>query len=175
MMPLHPLIVTLERAETRTAIATLKAKFNLTKLAPLSLLFPKTTDATTEIIWSVRGDLTDDARTALESALNTILALPNLGTLVHIFLNTPGQEVQFMIDRNLADYISSHGGEISVYEVNETTGVVILTLHGACSGCPSSLGTLKFGIEKILKQYLPWVKDVQSSELPVEPDFDFVL
>jgi Fe-S cluster biogenesis protein NfuA len=38
--------------------------------------------------------------------------------------------------------------------------VVKATLTGACGGCPMSQMTLKMGIEKLLKQEVPEVKEV---------------
>ncbi|OGO24466.1 MAG: hypothetical protein A2144_01740 [Chloroflexi bacterium RBG_16_50_9] len=50
------------------------------------------------------------------------------------------------------------GGNVELVEVNN--GTVKLRLTGACAGCPMSTMTLKMGIEKILKQELPEVKEV---------------
>jgi len=41
-------------------------------------------------------------------------------------------------------------------------GVVKVKLTGACHGCPMSQMTLKMGIEKILKQQVPSIKEVVS-------------
>jgi Fe-S cluster biogenesis protein NfuA len=38
--------------------------------------------------------------------------------------------------------------------------VVKVTLTGACKGCPGAQMTLKQGVEKILKQEVPGVKEV---------------
>jgi Fe-S cluster biogenesis protein NfuA len=50
------------------------------------------------------------------------------------------------------------GGNVELVEVND--GVVKLKLTGACAGCPLSTMTLKNGIERILKQEIPEVKEV---------------
>ena len=50
------------------------------------------------------------------------------------------------------------GGNVELVEV--TDGTVKLKLVGACAGCPMSTMTLKMGIEKILKQEIPEVKEV---------------
>jgi len=54
--------------------------------------------------------------------------------------------------------LQSHGGDVELINVNN--GVVELKLTGACVGCPMSTLTLKMGIEKILKQEIPEVKEV---------------
>jgi Fe-S cluster biogenesis protein NfuA len=50
------------------------------------------------------------------------------------------------------------GGNVELVEVND--GTVKVKLVGACAGCPMSTMTLKMGIEKILKQEIPEVKEV---------------
>jgi Fe-S cluster biogenesis protein NfuA len=64
----------------------------------------------------------------------------------------------------LADYIQpaveQDGGAISYKHFDEQTGVVTVSLQGSCSGCPSSMITLKAGIENLLKRMLPEVTEV---------------
>jgi Fe-S cluster biogenesis protein NfuA len=43
---------------------------------------------------------------------------------------------------------------------NYDNGVVSLSLQGSCSGCPSSMITLKSGIEGMMKRMIPEVKEV---------------
>ena len=50
------------------------------------------------------------------------------------------------------------GGDVELIEVNN--GTVKVKLTGACAGCPMSTMTLKMGIEKILKQEVPEIKEV---------------
>ena len=53
------------------------------------------------------------------------------------------------------------GGNVELVDVVD--GVVKLKLTGACAGCPMSTMTLKNGIERILKQEIPEVKEVVSA------------
>ncbi len=50
------------------------------------------------------------------------------------------------------------GGDVELVEVND--GTVKVKLTGACGGCPMAAMTLKMGIEQILKQEIPEVKEV---------------
>ena len=50
------------------------------------------------------------------------------------------------------------GGNVELVEVDD--GIVKVKLVGACAGCPMSTMTLKNGIERILKQEIPEVKEV---------------
>jgi Fe-S cluster biogenesis protein NfuA len=54
--------------------------------------------------------------------------------------------------------LQADGGDVEL--VNVTDGVVKLKLTGACSGCPMSTMTLKMGIERVLKEQIPEIKEV---------------
>ncbi len=50
------------------------------------------------------------------------------------------------------------GGNVELVDVKE--GVVRLRLTGACSGCPMAAMTLQHGIERLLREEVPEVKEV---------------
>ncbi len=50
------------------------------------------------------------------------------------------------------------GGNVELVEVND--GVVKVRLTGACGGCAMATVTLKMGIESVLKQEIPEIKEV---------------
>jgi Fe-S cluster biogenesis protein NfuA len=54
--------------------------------------------------------------------------------------------------------LQADGGDVELVDV--TDGVVKLQLTGACSGCPMSTMTLKMGIERVLKEQIPEIKEV---------------
>ena len=54
--------------------------------------------------------------------------------------------------------LQADGGDVELVDVNE--GTVKVRLKGACAGCPMSTMTLKNGIERILKEQIPEVKEV---------------
>ncbi|MFA5410788.1 MAG: NifU family protein [Candidatus Omnitrophota bacterium] len=51
------------------------------------------------------------------------------------------------------------GGNVDLVEVTND-GIVKLKLAGACGCCPMSQMTLKMGIEKLLKEEIPEIKEV---------------
>ena len=57
-------------------------------------------------------------------------------------------------------YIQSDGGDISLVAVDEAAGIVKVTLHGACGTCPSSTATLKGGVERMIREEIPEIKEV---------------
>jgi len=50
------------------------------------------------------------------------------------------------------------GGDVQLVDVKD--GVVTLRLTGACGGCPMATMTLRGGIERVLKEQVPEVKEV---------------
>ncbi|MGH9223093.1 MAG: NifU family protein [Acidimicrobiales bacterium] len=63
------------------------------------------------------------------------------------------------------------GGDVTLVGVDESTGVVDIELIGACVGCPASTMTLKAGIERILKDRVDGITEVNAVGL--EPAFDY--
>jgi Fe-S cluster biogenesis protein NfuA len=55
--------------------------------------------------------------------------------------------------------LQADGGDVELVEVTPE-GVVKVKLTGACGGCPMSQMTLKMGIERVLKQDVPEIKEV---------------
>lgn len=54
--------------------------------------------------------------------------------------------------------LQADGGDVQLVEVND--GVVKVQLMGACGGCPMAAMTLKSGVERMLKDQVPEVKEV---------------
>jgi Fe-S cluster biogenesis protein NfuA len=56
--------------------------------------------------------------------------------------------------------LQADGGDIILREVNESSGIISVTLTGACTTCPASDQTLKAGIERIMKDRIDGVTEV---------------
>ena len=72
------------------------------------------------------------------------------------------EKINAILQEYVAPAVENDGGKISLIEYDEETKTAKMLLQGACSGCPSSAVTLKNGIEKVLKNFLPDV--VESVE-----------
>jgi len=57
--------------------------------------------------------------------------------------------------------LMADGGNVELVEVT-SDGKVKVRLTGACHGCPMSQMTLKEGIERMIKEEIPEVKEVIS-------------
>jgi Fe-S cluster biogenesis protein NfuA len=69
------------------------------------------------------------------------------------------QQVEAVIEV-IRPVIQADKGDITLVEVDESTGVVSVELTGACVSCPASTQTLKAGIERIMKDRVPGVSEV---------------
>jgi Fe-S cluster biogenesis protein NfuA len=56
--------------------------------------------------------------------------------------------------------VQADGGDLVLVRADVETGVVEVQLQGACSSCAVSSATLSGGVERILKERLPWVTEV---------------
>lgn len=84
--------------------------------------------------------------------------------VAHSAPGTPEEEqIIGILDEYVRPNVEADGGHIAFRSFAE--GVVTVQLQGSCSGCPSSLVTLKGGIENLMKQMVPGVKEVVAEEL----------
>jgi Fe-S cluster biogenesis protein NfuA len=68
------------------------------------------------------------------------------------------RRVKELIDTYVKPAVERDGGNIEFKSYND--GIVHVTMHGSCSGCPSSTVTLKAGIEGMMKRMIPEVREV---------------
>jgi Fe-S cluster biogenesis protein NfuA len=72
-------------------------------------------------------------------------------------------EIKDLLDTRIRPAVAQDGGDILFDRFDVEDGVVWLHMRGACSGCPSSSATLKSGVEKMLKHYVPEVTRVEQT------------
>ncbi len=68
-------------------------------------------------------------------------------------------QIKQIIDEEVKPMLYADGGNIEFVEYAE--GVLKVRMHGACSGCQFSNFTVE-GIEKIIKEKIPEIKEVVS-------------
>ena len=67
-----------------------------------------------------------------------------------------------VLDTKIRPAVARDGGDIKFKSFEN--GVVKVQLQGSCSGCPSSLMTLKQGVQNLLKHYVKEVNSVEAIE-----------
>jgi len=112
----------------------------------------------------IQDYLNSDGRVVYEDAPSQALADANERATTHADAKGPDDE---KIIRVLEEYIrptvEGDGGHIAFKSFDD--GIVTVSLRGSCSGCPSSMITLKQGIENLLKHEVPGVREVVAEEL----------
>ena len=68
------------------------------------------------------------------------------------------KRIKELLENYVKPAVEMDGGAIQFKSYND--GIVNLMLQGSCSGCPSSMITLKAGIEGMMKRMIPEVKEV---------------
>ncbi|HVZ90296.1 MAG TPA: NifU family protein [Rhizomicrobium sp.] len=71
-------------------------------------------------------------------------------------------QIKELIDTRVRPAVAQDGGDIIYKGFDGGTGIVFLHLQGSCAGCPSSVMTLKNGIENMLRHYVPEVNAVEA-------------
>lgn len=69
------------------------------------------------------------------------------------------ENVEAVLDE-LRPYLMADGGNVELTEIDGP--IVKLKLQGACGSCPSSTMTLKMGIERRLREYIPEIAEVEQ-------------
>ena len=67
--------------------------------------------------------------------------------------------VETVLDE-LRPYLMADGGNVELVEIDGPT--VRLRLQGACGSCPSSTMTLRMGIERRLREFIPDIAEVEQ-------------
>lgn len=56
--------------------------------------------------------------------------------------------------------LQNDGGDVELIDVDEEAKTVKLKLTGACGSCPMSQMTLRMGVERVLREQIPDLKEV---------------
>lgn len=69
------------------------------------------------------------------------------------------ENVETVLDE-MRPYLMADGGNVELVELDGPT--VKLRLQGACGSCPSSTMTLRMGIERRLREFIPEIAEVEQ-------------
>ncbi len=70
-------------------------------------------------------------------------------------------KIKEVLDTKVRPAVARDGGDIKFKSFDK--GIVRVELQGSCSGCPSSVMTLKQGVENLLKHYVKEVNSVEAN------------
>ncbi|EPY25871.1 HIRA-interacting protein 5 [Strigomonas culicis] len=70
------------------------------------------------------------------------------------------QCIKELLREQVRPMVQRDGGDVKLLNFDPNSGIVSLAMLGACRTCPSSKNTLKDGIERVMKHFLPEVSEV---------------
>jgi Fe-S cluster biogenesis protein NfuA len=69
-------------------------------------------------------------------------------------------QIKSLLNARIRPAVKKDGGDIRF--INFEDGIVTVEMQGSCKGCPYAMRTLKEGVERILKSYIPQVTEVRN-------------
>ena len=90
--------------------------------------------------------------------------LPQTGT--EIDTDEIIKQIKSLINARIRPAVKQDGGDIAFKRFDN--GIVYVEMQGACAGCPYAMVTLKEGVEKLLKTYIPQVTEVRNIQPQTE-------
>ena len=112
-------------------------------------------DITSEIREFIRSYIENGKEIVLANAAETLNKSTTQVDNHFESLDDTSKEIINILEEHVKPDVSSDGGNIQFISYDPKSKNVSVMLQGACSGCPSSIYTLKSGIENMLKQMLP--------------------
>ena len=76
------------------------------------------------------------------------------------FTDDISKRIEEVLNEKIRPAVAMDGGDIRLKSFKD--GVAEVMLKGACAGCPSSTVTLKHGVERMIKHYVPEVTSVEA-------------
>lgn len=70
------------------------------------------------------------------------------------------ERVQRLFDETVNPRIAAHGGAVELVDVSDD--VVYLRMTGGCQGCAASTATLRLGIERMVREALPEIREIRD-------------
>ena len=114
-----------------------------------------------DVAWD---DIKEDLKAFIKNYIEEDKPLLEVENEDHATEHVDESEVEVKIKGILEEYIrpavEQDGGAITFHSYHD--GIVKVVLQGSCSGCPSSMFTLKAGIENLLKRFIPEVTSVEA-------------
>ena len=114
-----------------------------------------------EISWEIlKPTVISHMNDYFEKNKNPILIKKNDTNNIKLNLGEVEDRIIKVLDEKVRPQVAKDGGDIKFKSFKD--GVVHVELQGSCSGCPSSLMTLKQGVQNLLCHYVEEVKSVEA-------------
>jgi Fe/S biogenesis protein NfuA len=75
-----------------------------------------------------------------------------------VWTDETARAVALIIEKHINPGVQAHGGYVNLLDVKD--GVVTITMNGGCQGCGLAAMTLRFGIEQMIKEAVPSIREI---------------
>ena len=116
---------------------------------------------TDEVSWNDLNQWLSHLITILKIVKSQFLKENKKIEIKNLKINETVKKIIDVLDTKIRPAVARDGGDIKFKSFED--GVVKVELQGSCSGCPSSLMTLKQGVQNLLKHYVKEVNSVEAS------------
>lgn len=145
-----------EMAKNRSPLAENIFALPSIKAVMIGTNFVTVTLTTQDGLAELNQKIIDTIKNYLMTGAPVVLALPESGTKAT--RSEIEQKIIEILDRDVRPAVAMDGGDITFEKYED--GFVYLKMQGSCSGCPSSMMTLKMGVETRLREAIPEVQEV---------------
>ena len=76
---------------------------------------------------------------------------------------TTEEKIQKVIEEKITPALQTHGGDVTFENFDEETGILTVSLIGACGTCPYAQETLRMTVEAVIMEDVPEVKEVRRA------------
>jgi len=80
------------------------------------------------------------------------------------------KQIEEVMEQYVNPNVAAHGGKVNILGFDMDTGILSTQLSGSCSGCASSMETLKMGVENTLMHFVSEIKEVVGEDDPAFND-----
>lgn len=108
-----------------------------------------------EIVSEIRNFIQNYLGEGKPITTGNITSATNNPSVTNTVLDKVSKKIVTILEEHIQPAVATDGGNIVFQSYDKANKVVNVVLQGACSGCPSSVFTLKNGIEQLLKEMLP--------------------
>ena len=71
-------------------------------------------------------------------------------------------QIHELLESRVAPAVASHGGIVNFVDYKD--GILKLQMSGSCAGCAGSTATLKYGIENMMKHFIPEILAIEAED-----------
>lgn len=148
--------VSLESAKNKSPLAEKLFELQGLRAVMIGTNFVTVTLSSQDKMTELNQKIIEVMKSYLSSGAPVVLAMPE--SSVKFSRSEIEGKIIEILDRDIRPAVAMDGGDITFEKYED--GFVYLKMQGSCAGCPSSMMTLKMGVETRLREAIPEIQEV---------------